>query len=141
MKKIISSVVALSTLAVAAAQSTGGLTLPAVPPSANGGQSSSIGVSLLNIVNQFKGISVAFYGSLFVVALILFFFGIFQFLMPGGDSAKRKQGYEFMGFGVLALFVMVAVWGIVAFISQTLGIGIGGDIMTPSVPINARVTQ
>ena len=135
MKKIISSVVALSTLAVASAQS---LNLPQVPPSNNGGSNSSIGQSLINIVLQFKQISTLVYSSLFVIALILFFIGIFQFLMPGGDAAKRKSGYEYMGFGVLALFVMVAIWGIVAFISQTLGIGIGGDIMTPGVPVNVR---
>jgi hypothetical protein len=93
---------------------------------------------LINIVLQFKQISTLVYSSLFVIALILFFIGIFQFLMPGGDAAKRKSGYEYMGFGVLALFVMVAIWGIVAFISQTLGIGIGGDIMTPGVPVNVR---
>ena len=43
-----------------------------------------------------------------------------------------------MGFGILALFVMVAIWGLVTFISQTLGVGIGGDIMTPGVPVNVR---
>lgn len=134
MKKIISSVVALSTLAVASAQ----LNLPQVPPSNNGGSNSSIGQSLINIVLQFKQISTLVYSSMFVIALILFFIGIFQFLMPGGDAKKRTDGLHYMGFGVLALFVMVAIWGIVAFISQTLGIGIGGDIMTPGVPVNVR---
>jgi hypothetical protein len=137
MKKIISSFLALATVAVAGAQS-GSLNLPQVPPSANPSSGSSIGQSLINIVLQFKQISTLIYSSLFVVALILFFVGIFQYLAPGGDAEKRKQGFQYMGFGVLALFVMVAIWGLVAFISQTLGIGIGGDIMVPGVPVNVR---
>lgn len=138
MKKIISSFLALSTLAVTAAQSGGDRSLPQIPPSANTGSGSSIGQSLVNIVLQFKQISTLIYSSLFVVALILFFVGIFQYLAPGGDAEKRKQGLHYMAFGVLALFVMVAIWGLVAFISQTLGIGIGGDIMVPGVPVNVR---
>ena len=59
--------------------------------------------------------------------------------MPaGGDAAKEKVVWRYMGLVYFALFVMVAIWGIVAFISQTLGIGIGGDIMTPGVPVNVR---
>ena len=137
MKKIISSLVALSTVAVTFAQTSGGLSLPTVPPS-NTAAASGIGQTLANVVLQFKSISTLVYGSMFVVALILFFVGIFQYLAPGGDATKRKDGMQYMGFGVIALFVMVGVWGIVAFISQTLGIGIGGDIMTPGVPVNAR---
>mgnify|MGYP000060613987 CR=1 FL=1 len=136
MKKIISSVTALATVAVASAQTQ--LNLPQVPPSANGGSQSSIGQTLINIVLQFKQISTLVYSSLFVVALILFFFGIFQYLAPGKSGEDRKKGYEYMGFGILALFVMVAIWGLVTFISQTLGVGIGGDIMTPGVPVNVR---
>lgn len=133
MKKIISSVIALSTLAVASAQ----LNLPQVPPSANQNQGSSIGQSLINIILQFKQIATLFYSSLFVVALILFFVGIFRF-MVSKEAKAHEDGLKYMGFGVLALFVMVAVWGIVAFISQTLGIGIGGDVMVPRVPSSVQ---
>lgn len=136
MKKIISSVIALSTLAVASAQS-GNLNLPQIPPSANQNNSSSIGQSLINIVLQFKQISTLVYSSLFVVALILFFVGIFRFMLSK-EAKAHEDGLKYMGFGVLALFVMVAVWGIVAFISQTLGIGIGGDIMVPRVPTSVQ---
>ena len=43
-----------------------------------------------------------------------------------------------MGFGIVALFVMVGIWGLVSFLSANLGIGVGGDIPTPGVPSNVR---
>jgi hypothetical protein len=99
----------------------------------------NVGRGLLNVVNTFKQISTALYSSLFIVALILFFVGIFQYLLPGGDAAKKKEGVKYMGFGILALFVMVGIWGIIGFLSQNTGIGVGGDIPTPGVPTQVRV--
>lgn len=113
------------------------LNSPQIPPSAGGSSGSSIAVQLTNIVISFKNISTGIYSSLFVVALILFFVGIFRFFLSK-DKDAHEQGYKFMAFGVVALFVMVGVWGIVAFISQTLNIGVGGDIPTPGVPQSVR---
>jgi hypothetical protein len=32
-----------------------------------------------------------------------------------------------MGFSLIAIFIMVAVWGIIAFIANLTGVGVGGD--------------
>ena len=125
------SLAAMMTIASAQLQS------PQIPPSASGSSGSSIAVQLTNIVISFKNISTGIYSSLFVVALILFFVGIFRFFLSK-DKDAHEQGYKFMAFGVVALFVMVGIWGIVAFISQTLNIGVGGDIPTPGVPQSVR---
>jgi hypothetical protein len=129
----VAAAISLATVEITSAQ----LNSPQIPPSANGGSGSSIAVQLTNIVISFKNISTGIYSSLFVVALILFFAGIFRFFLSKEKDA-HEQGYKFMGFGVVALFVMVGVWGIVAFISQTLNIGVGGDIPTPGVPQSVR---
>lgn len=113
-----------------------------VAPVVIGGNQQSdgnIGRGLLNIVNTFKQIANVFYSSLFVVALILFFIGIFKYLLPGKGAEDKKAGLQFIGFGILAIFVMVAIWGIIGFLSQNTGIGVGGDIPTPGVPANVRV--
>ncbi len=125
--------ISLATVAITSAQ----LNAPQIPPSSGGGSGSSIATQLQNIVIAFKNISTGVYSSLFVVALILFFVGIFRFFLSK-DKDAHEQGYKFMAFGVVALFVMVGVWGIVAFISQTLNIGVGGDIPTPGVPQSVR---
>lgn len=135
MKKIISSIIGLSTFAVTFAAD---IVLPQVPPSAQGQTSGNVGKTLENVVIQFKNISGLVYSSMFVVALILFFVGIFKYLAPGKGAEDKAAGYKYMGFGVVALFVMVAVWGIVSFISQTLGIGVGGQVAIPGIPVNAQ---
>ena len=131
------SIIGLSALLLAGSAYAQTLNPPVIPPAPGGVGGSSVGTNLQNIVVSFKNISTGVYSSLFVVALILFFFGIFKFL-AGGGPGEKAEGYKFMGFGIIALFVMVGVWGLVSFLSSNLGIGIGGDIATPGVPTGVR---
>jgi hypothetical protein len=50
----------------------------------------------------------------FAIALIVFIWGLFQsFIIGGADEEKRKEGKSLMVWGIVALAVMVSVWGIV----------------------------
>ena len=129
MKKISTALIAMSSVLYAGAQS---YQLPVVINPGNGATSGA-GSSLKNVVLAFKDISAGVYSSLFVVALILFFFGIFKLLLSK-DSATKPEAYKYLGFGVLALFVMAGIWGLVAFLSSNLGIGVGGEIPIPRIP-------
>jgi hypothetical protein len=40
-----------------------------------------------------------------------------------------------MGYSILAIFVMVSIWGIIGFIGNTLGVGAGGGAPVPVVPV------
>jgi hypothetical protein len=137
MKKSLATLSALSTVAITFAQQ--GLNAPIIPPLPNGGTGGSgIGQNLRNIVLAFKDIATGVYSSLFVVALIMFFVGIIMYMRPGSGDDKKKA-FEYLGFGVVALFVMVGIWGLVSFLSASLGIGIGGDIPVPSAPTSIQV--
>lgn len=131
MKKSLTTLLALSTVAVSYAQLLNAPQIAPIPGGSSGG--SNIGVNLRNIVLAFKDIANGVYSSLFVVALIMFFVGIIMYLKPGGAEDKKKA-FQYLGFGILALFVMVGVWGLVGFLSSTFNIGIGGDIATPAAP-------
>ena len=50
---------------------------------------------------------------LFILATIVFIWGIILYVTAGGDEEKRKEGRKFIIYGLIGLFVMVAVWGIV----------------------------
>lgn len=135
MKKIISSAVALvSAVGIAGAQ----LSAPTVVNS-NNGNSGNIGQSLVNLLGTTNVLLQMIYGMAFTIGLLTFFFGLIKYLMPGSAGAGKKEGLEYMGFGILTLFVMVGIWGLVGFISGNLGVGIGGDIPTPGIPGKARV--
>ncbi len=51
----------------------------------------------------------------FVIALavLVFLWGIFKLITAGGDQEKRKEATGYIIWGVIGLFVMVSVWGLV----------------------------
>jgi len=65
------------------------------------------------------------------LALVVFFWGLVKFIFHAGDEEMRKEGKKFMMWGIIALFVVVAIWGIVAFIAISLGVGTGGSATAP----------
>ncbi len=61
-------------------------------------------------------------------AVLVFLWGILKFVIAS-DSEDRAAARNFMIFGVVALFVMVSVWGLVNFFRNTLGVN--GSVNTP----------
>lgn len=57
------------------------------------------------------------------VALVLFLIGIVQYVTAGGDEEKRTAARGMIIFGIIALFVMVSVWGFVNILSRTFFAG------------------
>ena len=58
----------------------------------------------------------------FALALLYFFWGLAQYILSAGDSAKQEEGRNKMIWGIVALFVMAAVWGLVRFLGTAIGI-------------------
>jgi len=60
---------------------------------------------------------------LFALALVVFIWGVIQFFFLNADEeAKRSQGKQFIIWGIIALAVMVSVWGLVRTLGSTFGI-------------------
>ena len=79
-----------------------------------------------DIINLLLPIAVA-------IALLAFFYGLIQYIRGANDPAAAGTGKSIMIAGVIALFVMVSVWGIVRFIGNALGIDRGTTIPVPGV--------
>ncbi len=58
------------------------------------------------------------------LALLFFFWGLAKFIfkLGNGDESAVEEGKEIMKWGIVALFVMVSIWGIVSWIKRDLGI-------------------
>lgn len=70
------------------------------------------------------------------VAVLAFFWFLIQFIMKGGESGDAKtSAMKGMGYSILALFVMVSIWGIIGVFGSMLGIGQGGSVPIPGVPV------
>ncbi len=70
---------------------------------------------------------------LIAIALIAFFWGLIKYIWGGGkDTAKGKS---IMIAGIISLFVMVSIYGIIAFAQNALLGGTPGqNINAPRVP-------
>ena len=56
------------------------------------------------------------------LALLVFFYGLFQSIAKAGDKAGVEAGKNLMVWGVIALFVMLSAWGLVKFIQSGLNL-------------------
>lgn len=69
------------------------------------------------------------------IGLLFFIWGLVQFIMSGGDDTAKEAAKTHMVWGVIALFVMVAVWGIVGLLGDITGVDIGGSPDLPTVGV------
>ena len=69
------------------------------------------------------------------LAVLGFFFFLVKFVWKGAsDATAKKEAVSGMGYSILALFLMVAVWGIIGMLANMLGVGISGTIPAPTLP-------
>lgn len=69
------------------------------------------------------------------VAMLAFFWFLIEFIWKGKDSSdEQAKGKKGMMYSILAIFVMVSIWGIVAFIGNILGINQGGTMSGFNLP-------
>ncbi len=71
------------------------------------------------------------------LAVLFFIWGLAVFILHSGDEKSAEEGKRKMFWGVLALFVIVSIWGIVAFLGNVFGVGQGGTGAVPGVDTRA----
>ena len=68
------------------------------------------------------------------LALLVFIWGLIIFIKNSGDEEAKKEGKRKMGWGIVALFVIISIWGIIKFIALPFDIEPGGTIDIPQLP-------
>lgn len=71
---------------------------------------------------------------LITLAVVGFIWGIVKYFLNPDNEEKRKQGKTFMVWGLIALFVMVSMWGIIAIFKTTFGLDSANQIDTSAIP-------
>lgn len=59
---------------------------------------------------------------LVILALVLFVWGVVVFIFNSGDEKGREEGKKKIVWGLVGLFVIVSVWGLVYLLSTITGI-------------------
>ncbi len=94
--------------------------------------------------DAFAGVSGWFESILFIVqdvliplvfslALLVFFWGVVKYIRSEGQG--KAEGRNIMIWGIVALFVMASVWGLVYFIRNELNIGPATSATVPTIDV------
>lgn len=59
---------------------------------------------------------------LFAAASVYFVFGLLQFVMNSSNDEARDKGKKHMVYGLVGLFIMVSVFGILNLVLNTFGL-------------------
>ena len=62
---------------------------------------------------------------IFSLAVVMFVWGVVQYVINSDEEAKKAKGKQFMIWGIIALTVMVGVWGLVNILGNTFGLETG----------------
>jgi len=79
-----------------------------------------------SIMGIFKDILDKLVPLLITAALVFFIFGVVKYIMAQDDEEGRTKARSIMINGIIALFVIVSVWGLVAVLNSTFSVGPGG---------------
>ena len=69
------------------------------------------------------------------LALLFFFWGLAIYILNAGNEEKKSQGKSIMLWGVIAIFVILSIFGLVKMLQNTFGIDEGQDASIPSLDI------
>ncbi len=89
--------------------------------------------SIYTIFNTFSSLINGLIALLIGVAVIVFFWGLVKYLTKAGD--EKSKGLALMGYGLIALFVMLSVYGLIRLLQNTFGVAGGQNIAPPTVQV------
>lgn len=69
------------------------------------------------------------------LALLYFFWGLATFILSSGDEEKRNKSRGVMIWGIIALFIIVSVWGLIGVVQETFDIKGDETINIPKVDL------
>ena len=86
-------------------------------------------MGLQNLITLAGNIVSSLIPLLIAVALVVFFWGLVRYIVNPGEG--HDEGKKVMIAGLVALFVMVSVWGIIRLAQTTLLSGVSGASIPP----------
>lgn len=69
----------------------------------------------------------------FVLAVVVFGWGIVKFIFAGGDPTALGKAKSFLLWGVVGIAVMASVFGLISFLQTYFGVKAGGLTITPPI--------
>ncbi|OGG52000.1 hypothetical protein A3C18_04170 [Candidatus Kaiserbacteria bacterium RIFCSPHIGHO2_02_FULL_54_11b] len=90
--------------------------------------------TLLDTLALFNTFLNALIGLFITVAIVVFFWGLIKYLMVAGE--EKSEGLQIMFYGVIAIFVMVSIWGIIRLLQSTFKVTSTDPVIPKGIQIN-----
>lgn len=94
-------------------------------------------LNTLAMVSQFLNSLVYLFITL---AIVVFFYGLIKYLLEGGAEGKT-DGLKIMMMGVITIFVMVSIWGIIRLLQSTFRVTSTDPVIPKTIQIDTRMMQ
>ncbi|OGG75321.1 hypothetical protein A3A41_01550 [Candidatus Kaiserbacteria bacterium RIFCSPLOWO2_01_FULL_54_22] len=91
-------------------------------------------LNTLALANTFLN---ALIGLFITLAIVVFFWGLIKYLVNAGEA--KSEGLQIMFYGVIAIFVMVSIWGIIRLLQSTFQVTSTDPVIPKGIPINTNM--
>ena len=88
---------------------------------------------LNTVIEKVGGLINSIVPLIIAIAVIGFLWGLAMFIFKAGNDEEQKKARSIMIWGILAIFVMVSVWGLVSVLQSTFS---GTDIKDKNTPVD-----
>jgi len=72
-----------------------------------------------DLINKILGYLAPIVPLILTLTMVVFIWGLAQFILASGDEKKIESGKKLMIWGIIGFFVAVSIWGIVAVLTST----------------------
>jgi len=107
---------------------TVGFSVPLVSRAAGGITCPATGSQITNVtdfINIFTCmLNTTILPLLVSLAVVFFLWGVTQYVINPTSSEEREKGQQYMVWGLIGLFVIVSIWGLVSVLTNTFGISV-----------------
>ncbi|MDZ7726003.1 MAG: hypothetical protein U5L75_00260 [Candidatus Campbellbacteria bacterium] len=92
--------------------------------------------TILTLIEAMQKIIEALVPLMVGLGLVGFLYGLVIYIFKAGDEDASERGKRIMFWGVIALFMMVSIWGIVSILQKSIlgGTGFTDPPPTPTLP-------
>jgi hypothetical protein len=79
--------------------------------------------TISGVISMFIGFGLQLIPLLGAIALLVFILGVAKFIRSSGNEKEIKDSKNLLIWGLIGIFVLMSVWGIVAFLRSEFGFG------------------
>ncbi len=91
-------------------------------------------MDLTGIIGLFIKIGLRVIPLLGAIAFLVFVWGVARYIKSAGSEKEIKDSKNILIWGLIGLFVLVSIWGIIAFLRNEFNFG-GGEFGIPQINI------